>query len=42
MTGKTALSRLFRHLAGRDRIDDIRPIDLEAMDAAKREAGPAR
>lgn len=23
MTGKTALSRLFRHLAGRDRIDDI-------------------
>ena len=24
MTGKTALSRLFRHLAGRDRIDDIR------------------
>ena len=26
----------------RCRIDDIRPIDLEAMDAAKREAGPAR
>ena len=26
MTGKTALSRLFRRLAGRDRIDDIRAL----------------
>ncbi|PZU77244.1 MAG: methyltransferase [Brevundimonas sp.] len=26
MTGKTALSRLFRHLGGRDRIDDIRAL----------------